>query len=529
MLLEYGHAMGNSPGLMEDAWDYVYKNRHICGGFLWEFKNHGFYSEDENGTPYYKYGGDFGDINHWSNFSMDGYCLSDGTVKPSLRDCKNVLAPTYITYDGENIILTNTNDFRPLDYIRMKWDVCEDFHVLKSGEEALVPLNPYESMCLSINKNVDNPVPGAKYFVNMRFYNEKDEEIAYKQVFLKEEKREEGFEKGSIRAEVSTRGDNISVSLEDVKIEISGGLLSGFEKGGKRLLDKQMKLMIYRAPTDNDGIVNWSERWIKEWNSKFYNDFEFILLKQKVEKRDDSVIIKAAGKWTAVSRFVGFDVEFTYMVVNGGNIITEIHAIPYGAHAETLPRLGVMFTLDKSMDSAMWYGRGEDENYCDRKAHCNFGLYQKKVSDMNFIYDVPQECGTRTDNYFLSVKDENCGFSVIGADSFVFSYHDFTLENLILARHRNELSKADENYLYIDYAMRGLGSHSCGPNPEECYELRPHEFKFAFVITAEIDEEKLLDLSRKNYGIKSEKITSVYVYEERMQRKNRIECNINKY
>jgi len=95
MLLEYGHAMGNSPGLMEDTWDYVYKNRHVIGGYLWEYKNHGFKNVDKDGNVFYQYGGDFGDYNHWSNFNMDGYCLSDGTPKPSLRDCKNVLAPCY--------------------------------------------------------------------------------------------------------------------------------------------------------------------------------------------------------------------------------------------------------------------------------------------------------------------------------------------------------------------------------------------------------------------------------------------------
>ena len=77
--------------------------------------------------------------------------------------------------------------------------------------------------------------------------------------------------------------------------------------------------------------------------------------------------------------------------------------------------------------------------------------------------------------------------------------------------------------------MRGLGSHSCGPNPEEQYELPPHEFRFAFVISSETDDEKLLDFSRTDFGVKTQKLSSKYVYEEKEQRKNRIECNINNY
>ena len=170
MLLEYGHAMGNSPGLMEDTWDYVYTHRHICGGYVWEFKNHGFYSEDEEGNAFYKYGGDFGDINHWSNFSMDGYCLSDGTVKPSLRDCKNVLAPTYITYDGNEITLMNTNDFKALNYLTLKWEIVEDYKQIKNGEMKLPKILPYCSETLDIDTAISSPVSGAKYFVNLRFF-----------------------------------------------------------------------------------------------------------------------------------------------------------------------------------------------------------------------------------------------------------------------------------------------------------------------------------------------------------------------
>ena len=42
MMLEYGHAMGNSPGLMKDTWDYVYRNRHICGGYVWSSRTTDF-------------------------------------------------------------------------------------------------------------------------------------------------------------------------------------------------------------------------------------------------------------------------------------------------------------------------------------------------------------------------------------------------------------------------------------------------------------------------------------------------------
>ena len=104
---------------------------------------------------------------------------------------------------------------------------------------------------------------------------------------------------------------------------------------------------------------------------------------------------------------------------------------------------------------------------------------------MNIDYDYPQETGNREDTYALTLRTASGedGLSVIGVERFSFSYHDFTLDNLTDARHKNEILKSNRNYLYIDYKMRGLGSRSCGPDPEEKYELRPHTFRFAFAVS----------------------------------------------
>jgi len=527
MLLEYGHAMGNSPGLMEDTWDYVYKNRHIAGGYLWELKNHGFYKEDEDGNASYLYGGDFGDINHWSNFSMDGYCLSDGTPKPSLRDSKNVLSPTYVTYENGKIILTNTNDFRPLDYITLKWELLEDYKIIRCGSYKLPAIMPYESEILDIKTDIENPISGAKYYLNLKFYGENGEEISFKQIFLGIKKEKEKFKPKSFNPLIKEENEIITISDNDFSVSFENGLLIKFEKSGNTIINSPMKLNIYRAPIDNDGIEGLFERWIKKWDDHLLKYFDFHCHETSVLSSETSVTITANGIWAPISKYIGFSTEIIYKIMKGGNILITIHALPYGVFPEVLPRLGVVFEMDKEYQNITWYGRGEDENYPDRKAHTNFGLYKKVVSDLNFIYDIPQECGTRIDNSYLLINSQNNGLSVIGSDTFVFSYHDFTLDDLTTARHRNELKKSDSNYLYIDYRMRGLGSHSCGPNPEECYELRAHEFKFSFMLSAETDEQTLLSLSRVDFGEKTEALSGTHVYEKKASKVNVIECNIN--
>ena len=350
MMLEYGHAMGNSPGLMKDTWDYVYRHRHICGGYVWEFKNHGFYAEDKNGNVFYKYGGDFEDINHWSNFSMDGYCLSDGTPKPSLRECKNVLAPTYVTYENGKILITNTNDFRALDYVTLHWELCEDYLSKRSGEMKLPPVAPYETAALEIDTKIDDAVPGAEYFVNLRFYDNSDFEIAFKQVSLGILNPKIVFipEKNDIRVE--RKEDSIILETDNCEIRIENGLLSYIKKNGTVHLASPMTFNIYRAPTDNDGVVGWNERWIKEWRKRFYRYFEFVKLSSSIKHLDNGTLeVKVRGKWTPISKYVGFDMDIVYTVMREGNILVNIHGIPYGKFAETVPGIGVFFTLDKKM------------------------------------------------------------------------------------------------------------------------------------------------------------------------------------
>lgn len=525
LLLEYGHAMGNSPGLMEDSWDYIYTHRHIMGGFLWEFKNHGFYQQDEKGKAFYQYGGDFGDINHWSNFSMDGYCLSDGTVKPSLRDCKNVLAPTYVTCDGENITLTNTNDFRSLDYVTLKWELCEDYRVLEKGECQLPPVKPYESIAEHIT--VNHPIPGARYMVNLRFFDENQSEIAFKQEILDIGKEKEAFWPEGFSAKIEAEGTGLKVVGEDFEIEFRDGLLCKYVQKGKTLLHSPMKLNFYRAPIDNDGVTGWRLRWIEKWDEVFLKHFTFFAEKAELEEKEDVILFKVKGKAFPTGRFLGFQIELTYSVYKGGMILVEITGRPYGKFPDVLPRIGVCFEMDKNFGHVAWYGRGVEENYCDRKAHCNLGYYELDVEDMNFQYDIPQECGTRVDNSYVKITGEEAGLAVVGSDHFSFSYHDFSLKDLTDARHRNELEKGDKNYLYIDYMMRGLGSHSCGPDPEECYELRAHDFRLVFALTGETDSERLLELSRKDFGKKTGRLSDNYVAQATEDVKSVLECNIN--
>jgi len=289
-----------------------------------------------------------------------------------------------------------------------------------------------------------------------------------------------------------------------------------------------MQLNFWRAPTDNDGIVNFAPRWIGQWDGILLRHFAFWQETVGTAVDEDCVRVTVLGKVLPPARYVGFNVQLVYRIFGSGLVLIEYLGEPYGCFPSAIPRIGVCFELSENYEDVRWYGRGPDENYCDRKANCPIHLYRMPISDMNFLYDVPQECGNRSDTRFVSAMGDNQTLTVLSNVPFSFSCHDFTLSSLEKARHRNELTKSDKKYLYIDYKMRGLGSLSCGPDPEECYELHPHSFRFVFALCGESDTDTVLSMARSAFCVQTEALSESHSFTVVRKAAGIIECDINR-
>lgn len=477
MMLEYAHAMGNSPGGLEDIWNWVYENEICCGGYVWEYKSHGFYSEGKDGRPRYLYGGDFADKYHWSNFSLDGYHTSDGTPKPAWAELKEVSAPVYVRLENDGITIKNTNDFASLDGMEMKWAVSCDGAPVREGSVNIDRLaaREWKRIPLPIKTN------GLEGIVTADFiFFRGGKEIAHKQKILADlpraRKEEIPFEH-----KVNENEDCVTVTGRDFAAVIKNGILTKLIKCGEVIIDAPVRINFMRAPTDNDGIVGFSPRLIDEWKGFLVDTVRFGCRNVTVTDSPEAVTVTAEGKILPHSHFWGFEGKIIYRILAGGETEISFDMKPYGKHLPSvLPRIGVVFELDGSYGKCRWLGRGPGENYPDCKAHTPVGIYESDVAEMNFLYDVPQETGNHEDCRYVTVSGSNGSLTAEG--KFSFSLHDFTLDNLISARHRDELEKSGHNYLYIDYKHRGLGSNSCGPQPEEQYELRPEAFIWSFSI-----------------------------------------------
>ena len=58
--------------------------------------------------------------------------------------------------------------------------------------------------------------------------------------------------------------------------------------------------------------------------------------------------------------------------------------------------------------------------------------------------------------------------------------------------------------------MRGIGSHSCGPEVEDKYELYPHAFEFAFALSGGLNDDSALELSKTDFGVKTRALSGKF-------------------
>jgi beta-galactosidase/beta-glucuronidase len=473
--------MGNSPGGLEEIWNWIYQHEHCCGGYVWGYKNHGFYAEGKDGRARYLYGGDFQDVAHWSNFSLDGFHTSDGTPKPVWLELGEIFAPIFVRWEEDGICIKNTGDFRPLENVVLRWSVKADGVTVRSGEIGLDPLPARGRQKVALPLDTAGLV--GCITADCEFYHE-DAKLAHKQKLLADLPAP-AQELLPFAHTVTVDPDDshrVTVCGEDFSLELRGGMLAGMMRNGRVVLDTPMAINCWRAYIDNEHGGFGSEV-VNNMEEHLVSSMAFGCYTVEVEDTADCVTIQAAGKFLPYCHNWGFHTHITYRITAGGVVDVAIAMDPYGDAPKLLNRVGVRFVLPEAYTHCAWLGCGPGDSYPDRKANAPIGLYEADVETMNFLYDVPQETGNRHGCRRLTVSGGEAPLHIEG--QFSFSLHDFAQWNLYKARHRDELETSKEKYLYVDYLQRGLGSKSCGPGPESAYEIPVERFSWSFRIWAE--------------------------------------------
>lgn len=252
-----------------------------------------------------------------------------------------------------------------------------------------------------------------------------------------------------------------------IKIEVNEhtGEITSIKVDGNEILHTPMHFNITRyTDNDRDLIPHWIDR------CHLNSCKPYIFSCEKTENNYSFTGVMAAN---CLMPAVEFKLNYE---VSGNELIATIE-YKIADYIQNLPRFGLEFGVDKAHSNFSYVGFGPTESYNDKHIACEYGYYVSSAEenyDRKYIH--PQESGSHYACEYLAVKDL---FRVTAEKPFSCSVNPFTTEQLRETLHSFELEENDFVNVCIDIAMRGVGSHSCGPDLPEKYEI-PREGKNTF-------------------------------------------------
>ena len=467
-LCEYAHAMGNGPGDICDYWELIYKHPNFIGGCVWEWADHVF---DDNGV--YKYGGDFNETVHDSNFCCDGIVFADRKFKSGTLEMKKAYQYFKTELMENELKVTNLYDFTNLsEYtVHLSWE--KDGEVVHK-EECVMDILPKETKSLSLSYVMDKV---CKYgnCLTVTMFDKDGEDVAFDQHILPSETYTHIY-KPANSPDVFEDDKYVIYSGNDFKYVFSKkyGCLISTEKDGKKIISNPVKLSMFRAPIDNE------RRKKTDWITNNLSPGDSENIDNLVQKTYSAVLsgntftVKAA--LIAPARMPLFEFETEYTFLEEGKVRVDLKG-DIRESATWLPRLGFEFRMASENEKFRYYGLGKTENYRDMCRHAKLGLYESFAKDEYVDYVVPQEHGTHTKAKMLSFGN---GIEFYCDSEFEFNVSQYSIEALTKAAHGCELEKDGSTHVRIDYKSSGLGSNSCGPKLCEKYRFDDKKIDFSF-------------------------------------------------
>ena len=459
IMCEYSHAMGNSNGTLKEYWDAIHSLPGLQGGFIWEFWDHGIEQTLADGTKRSAYGGDFGEVRHDGNFVCDGMVFPDRTPKPAMHEFKAIAAPVAITSAkpaSGNFTITNRQFFKNVAEFGCAWTITCDGQVVDEGVLKLPNLAPQKSAKFRISSKHLNKIDGTgERFITFAIFNvhrtdwaPAGHEVAWQQFSLPSRK-------ASLPA--AAPHDLFESAVNDAgEIQLPFGVVAS-------------QPSLWRAPTDNDRIAHFAEKW----ESYGLRDLE----------RIDCTIVESAKFWKISSIWqssTGAKIKQVQLVTPIANGYSVKETITTPKQWNDIARVGINFEIDGALSQYTYLGIGPHESYPDRKIG-RVGQWSSSVFEQYIPYVRPQENGGHAGVRWFALTDTSGHGIRIDMDKpRQVSVNPFRATDLADATHDVELRPSGNTVVHIDAAHRGVGTASCGPDTLPQYLVSGGTFTFTW-------------------------------------------------
>ncbi len=513
IMCEYAHAMGNSTGNFKDYWDVIRKYDNLQGGFIWDWVDQGIVKKNNKGEEFWAYGGDFGpkDVPSDQNFCINGLVNPDRSPHPGLTEVKKVYQNILISpVDAEKgkIKLRNENFFRNASYLTMKWELTKDGKSIAQGQTNDLNIPPQSTREYALGLPAIKPQAGSSYFLNIYLVTKNKEpliptgfERAKEQVPLKIQVH------GSLAntramAPLKTEETDSRYIIQGnhfkATVNKKNGTLENLVYNGKEILQGGPVPAFWRGPTDNDFGAHFNRK-LGIWRYAGKN-----------RKLKEITLEKGTGQKVTIHTIYELpDVYSTYnldyTIFGDGTILVSNHFMPGDSALPDLPRYGMDMQMPGNYSAVTWFGRGPQENYCDRKTGAFVGLYRSIVDSLFFSYISPQETGTRTDTRWIAIRDkEGNGLLFVGMPLLSWSALYYTEEDLTQPSrgsiHPYQLHKEDFVNVHLDLKQMGVGGdNSWGAMPHPRYMIPAQKYGYSYLIRPLSKDTNPIQLSKTEY------------------------------
>ncbi|MDR0976483.1 MAG: DUF4981 domain-containing protein [Prevotellaceae bacterium] len=509
---EYAHAMGNSLGNFKEYWDVILKYPILQGGCIWDWVDQGLTAYTADRRKYWAYGGDYGATGTPSDgdFCINGMVYPDRTLKPATLEMAKVYQNIRFTdFDPATRTLKIHNDFAFTNLNKYDFYYTVSHNGKEVGRHRLDNINvpPGQSVTTPYLDGLSaETTQGAATVELYAAIHTAEPFLAEGTVIAREQFRLQEYQKSAAPSLTAA-----TVSETDSTVILSGGkklfravfnkqsgLLTSYRYNGREYIHQTQGLrpFFWRAPTDNDYGAQLPLR-LKVWRDMSYlptraDAFELV--------RDNGVpTIKVRYRFQPVDATW----EVTYRVHENGVVKVDNHFVSNDEKAPMIPRIGLRMQLSAQLTDMTYYGRGPEENYCDRRTSQFFGEYAAPIKKLYEPYIRPQENEHRTDIYWcaLTAGNNRGGLLFVADNTFEMNVSNYTLESFdsgdtidngrprtdnTVHRHLTDPLPQPLVDLFIDYRMMGVaGINSWGALPLEEYRILPgseHAVDYGFTI-----------------------------------------------
>ncbi len=477
---EFAHAMGNSCGAVDKYMDLVQRYPSYQGGFVWDWIDQCLMARAPIGEEYLAYGGDFGDRPTDGAFCGNGLLFADRTPSPKLAEIRALYQDFLIEPGRYEVAVTNRSVFTDLAAYALRVELHRAGRLVESrevsaaaapGETAHVPL-PF----LVPDDHQEYTITASVLLRRDTLWAPAGFSVAEGQCVIP---RRAPTPMCLLPVSIVDGGWNIGVSGASFELLFSrkAGALVSYKWRGTELLLEPVCLNFWRAPTDNDegwGMPAEMGVWrMAGQNARCVNC--------GVSGTSLQADITAVYVLPTPARDT---VTVTYTVTGDGMVDTSV---TWNGTLAQVPEFSLCFTLPHRCSQVSYYGRGPQENYCDRHAGARLGLWQFSAAENLTPYHRPQECGNRTGVRMAAVTGPDGSGLLLrapeegGLDVSVLPYTPMELE---AARHPYALPAVTKTVVRCSAGQMGLGgddSWGSRVHPEFIPSLEPGStLRFSF-------------------------------------------------